>query len=291
MRSCPSCDSHDLTPIEYEDGCILICRNCALQFASYTPRDAGRSVTIRSDGMLRSTGNRYMDPASLGDPYQYQPYRDFFRHIDGMFGVGARLRILDIGCGNGFFLQHCLDKGHDAYGVEINTELKPLLPASAAARVVWGSAESLADLPLDEFDVITFWDSFEHMENGFAVLETLRRRLAPGGVVYLRVNNNHDIFNLISLLLYRAAPGLGKNMLRSCFGFPSHLWNFSVRGMTNLAHGHGWKVTAISIGETPASRLAPNLPVLVMIKIGYLVNRIIGGGKIGNYYLGSDKAA
>ncbi len=288
MPSCPSCGNQDLRRLDYDEGAIHLCGRCRLQFAQYRPAQAGRGVTVRQSGLLRSTGDRYMDPASLGDPGQYPPYREFFQRVEKLLGPAAGLRILDVGCGNGVFLRHCLELGRQAYGVEINTELKALMPAEIAARVAWDSAENLEGLPLDQFDLITFWDSFEHMEDGFAVLEGLRPRLAPGGAVYVRVNNNRDIFNLLSLLALRLHPALGKAMLKNCFGFPAHLWNFSLAGMRNLASRHGWQVVDHSIGETPASRLAPNLAVQAAIQAGYLVNRLMGGGKIGNYYLRPD---
>ena len=155
---------------------------------------------------------------------------------------------------------------------------------STRSRIHFGLAEEFYCQD-DPFDVITFWDSFEHMEKAFDLLERLKDYLKPGGLVYLRVNNNWDVFNILTLLALRVAPGIGKSLLKACFNFPDHCWNFSRQAMCDMLESRGWCTIIVRIGETPASRLSSNLFFRLVIRVAYLVNAMLGGGKIGNYYV------
>ena len=132
---------------------------------------------------------------------------------------------------------------------------------------------------------MTFWDSFEHLENAFEILSKIRPFLKEGGIVYLRVNNNRDIYNWITRFLLILTPELGKRMLKNCFGLPWHRWNFSYTGMRNLLAKNNWGIIHFSPSETPASRFTSNPFIIFLIRCAYLINRLIRGGKIGNYYL------
>lgn len=248
---------------------------CRLQWGSVDKSHHG--------GFITSANEHYLNPCSLEDPSQYAPYVDFFSALNTRMGKRP-LRILDIGCGGGGFVQACLDRGHDAWGVEANTELARFMVESTRLRVHFGLAEEFS-CQGEPFDVITFWDSFEHMEQAFDLLGRLKEHLNPGGLVYLRVNNNWDIFNILTLQALCIAPGIGKRLLKACFNFPDHCWNFSRQAMCDMLECRGWRTLAVRIGETPASRLSSNLFFRLVIRGAYIVNAMLGGGKIGNYYV------
>jgi SAM-dependent methyltransferase len=98
-------------------------------------------------------------------------------------------RVLDVGCGAGFFLRALDPARWDRRGVEIS-------PRSAAvagrhlgeSRVVAGR---LVDAAFDDasFDVVAFWASLEHVADPRGDLEIARRLLAPGGLVVVQVPN------------------------------------------------------------------------------------------------------
>lgn len=189
------------------------------------------------------------------DPCHYQ---DFFKFVKG------KKKILDVGCGRGVFLRECIKRGHEAIGVEKNKSIPKDL------NIIFSEIE---DVGLHTFDIITFWDSFEHLKNPFEVINNLKFN----DFIFIHTNNNHDIFNIISLL--------NKNLFKICFGFPEHLWNFSKKSMFDLLHKNGWEIIRFKITETPASRFTDNFILKNLIKLGYLFNKLIKGGKIGEYYI------
>jgi len=275
MNSCPNCHHAISRQFTFPEGNINICDFCCLQWGSVDKSHCG--------GFITSTNEHYLNPSSLKETSQYAPYLDFFSVLDDKLGKRS-LRILDIGCGGGGFVKTCLEFGHDAWGVEANVDLARYMPETTRSRVHFGLAEEFY-CQGDPFDVITFWDSFEHMEKAFDLLERLKCYLKPGGLVYLRVNNNWDIFNILTLMVLRIAPGIGKRLLKACFNFPDHCWNFSRKAMCDMLEGRGWSTIIVHIGETPASRLSSSLCFRLVIRVAYLVNTMLGGGKIGNYYV------
>lgn len=117
---------------------------------------------------------------------------------------GFRKRVLDIGCGAGYFLYICKWLGHDVLGLDIDesamfTELTKLL---RIPRVIW-RIERFVPLPDlgRPFDVITAYmicfndHKTDHIwgpaEWGF-FLDDLTRHLTPSGRIHLEFNREFD---------------------------------------------------------------------------------------------------
>jgi len=103
--------------------------------------------------------------------------------------AGARV-ILDAGCWDGTFAALAKEeRGAEAWGIEINPK------AAEAARgkldkVIEGDiAEAIKGLPSAKFDCIVFNDSLEHLADPYSVLESVKVKLAPGGVVVCSLPN------------------------------------------------------------------------------------------------------
>jgi len=97
-------------------------------------------------------------------------------------------RILDIGCGSGYFLRALGDEKWERFGVEIGAE------AASAARKHLGVSNvvgSLMDTKFDDeaFDMITFWSSLEHMNEPNRALKEARRILKNAGGLIIQVPN------------------------------------------------------------------------------------------------------
>ena len=96
-------------------------------------------------------------------------------------------RLLDIGCGNGFFLASAKEAGWQVSGVEPD----PVAAAVARDRgvhVMVGTVDLLAD-ESNCFDVITLSHVIEHVHEPQKLLESVHRLLKPGGVIYVETPN------------------------------------------------------------------------------------------------------
>ena len=92
--------------------------------------------------------------------------------------TGARL--LDVGCGTGWFLEVAKDQGYIVTGLEIGKDLARYTSEKLEAKV---HTVPLTELPATEvFDVITLFDVLEHVREPRLVLKSLREHLNPGGI-------------------------------------------------------------------------------------------------------------
>ena len=98
-------------------------------------------------------------------------------------------RILDVGCGKGFFLKRASERGWDAYG----QELSPHAVSFARERlglthVDLGRIENVS-FPPDMFRVITLWDVIEHLPDPGPILAKSAQLLGERGVLFIQTPN------------------------------------------------------------------------------------------------------
>jgi SAM-dependent methyltransferase len=89
--------------------------------------------------------------------------------------------LLDFGAGSGAFVRAALDAGWRAEGVERSGV------AVANARERFGV--TLQSAPGIGYDAVTLWDVVEHLRDPQGTLADLRRRMKPGGRVFLETGN------------------------------------------------------------------------------------------------------
>ncbi len=116
------------------------------------------------------------------------------KHRDVLAFLGKKAgRVLDVGCGVGNFLAFARAHGWECWGIDFDAD------AIVAGKRTFG-LEHLEVASLEEFaaqhhelqfDLITFFDVFEHLDDHNAFLERVRGLLAPGGAIALSVPYRH----------------------------------------------------------------------------------------------------
>lgn len=98
-----------------------------------------------------------------------------------------QLKILDVGCGNGFFANLMQKQGHYLMGLDVNiVELNQAVEAFGASNITWVYADILSDnLPENKFDIITFCGSFQYFENPKKLLSLCKELLHVGGEIHI----------------------------------------------------------------------------------------------------------
>lgn len=97
-------------------------------------------------------------------------------------------RILDVGCGAGKFLWRLRREGWTVKGLDMSEA------AARSAAEAFGVDVAVGTYPHEHFapgsfDVVTLWNSLEHMSDPLGVLESGWRVLADGGRLYVSVPN------------------------------------------------------------------------------------------------------
>lgn len=102
---------------------------------------------------------------------------------------GSRRRLLDIGCGPGFFLATAAKRGWNAHGIE------PSRQAAAHARglglaITEGLFNKESAAALGRFDAVNLTNVLEHVPNPIAILEMATGMVDSGGIVCVGVPND-----------------------------------------------------------------------------------------------------
>jgi ubiquinone/menaquinone biosynthesis C-methylase UbiE len=111
--------------------------------------------------------------------------RIFFELLDREMGGRADATVLDVGCGAGGMLEP-LSRYGEVTGVDMQQELVDFCHERGFPNVVRGHAY---DLPAADgsIDLLTLFDTIEHVPDDARVLREVRRVLKPGGLVFISV--------------------------------------------------------------------------------------------------------
>ena len=170
---------------------IVQCRKCTLL----------RSDPIFADEELArlygGSSVTYRDEAQ----YAGDTYVDYMRRVLPL--LPQRERLLEIGCGHGFFLERALALGFDeVLGVEPSREAVEIASPLVRHRIRTGVFSDGLFEP-GSFDVVCAFQVFDHLPNPNEVLDACRRVLRPGG---LALFINHDASAWTNRLLGERSP-------------------------------------------------------------------------------------
>ncbi len=137
--------------------------------------------------------DQYFGPQALASNDQFwwneahkQPYADFRER----FLVGRSGRLLDVGCGLGYFVKSVSEvPSWEAYGYEIS---KPAVEFAQRRlrldKVRHGRVED-SGFAQESFDIITLWDVIEHVPDPDPFLSYLFSILKPNGMLFIHTPN------------------------------------------------------------------------------------------------------
>jgi SAM-dependent methyltransferase len=163
--------------------------------AAFAPRARDRDVTVFRD---ESSGVIFIDDFYVGDDeYESGEYRgedepsfedrmDSDRRIVAFRPVYEGRRVLDFGCGAGSFLRGAQPVAAAVYGSELQRSYRDRLTADGILCFA-----DVADAPAD-LDACFMFHVLEHLPDPLPVLETIRGKLAPDGVIVVEVPHARD---------------------------------------------------------------------------------------------------
>jgi 2-polyprenyl-3-methyl-5-hydroxy-6-metoxy-1,4-benzoquinol methylase len=104
---------------------------------------------------------------------------------------GTSPRLLDVGCGHGFFLEQCRALGLECRGIESSPHAVRYARDTLKLEV---RELGLEHLPAGEqYHVITLWGVLEHVPDPLRTMELVRARLLPGGITWVMTPNTNAL--------------------------------------------------------------------------------------------------
>lgn len=100
--------------------------------------------------------------------------------------------ILDVGCATGLFLLAARESGWDTRGVEFSDYSSQRARDDYKLDVVTGTlhdARRVGELKENSYDVVTLWDTAEHVQDPMAIFSDAWKILRPGGLLFVKTLN------------------------------------------------------------------------------------------------------
>lgn len=218
---------------------------------------------------------------ALEDVYSHPDYGGF--RDDPVFRLSARreleriigswcpppARLLDVGCGNGIFLEEAAGAGYEGHGIDVSDAAVSMCAErglSAEKRRV--EDEELRGL----WDVVTMWDVIEHVMEPLHFVEYVKRLVRPGGIIFLKT----PTVGSRTLGMLRVM----KPLARSTLQLPEHVNIFSERSMSLALEHSGLQVVCLERRGSMRKQPPPRSARKVLGRIGrFPVKRF---GDMGN---------
>lgn len=163
-------------------------------------------------------------------------------------------RLLDVGCGLGYFLAASRQEGFTVCGMEGSSWAAEYIRKEFGFPVCPAPLET-SSLEDGSLDVCTMWQVIEHLHDPLAGLRKIRHLLRQGGVLIVETRNHR---------------GLDARMLGVRWGgwsLPYHLWHFDPASLRLLAETAGFRVLRLKVHKSDyVKRMLRKIPVLGVLR-------------------------
>lgn len=191
------------TTIDSNWGVTRAVTKCAKHRAEQRYGDPGLAYYTTENGGVENgipQARRYIDQL-------LEPIETMDMHIPYVHAENESSRVLDIGCGLGFYAPLFLQRGYRYYGVEAADSAASYVENAYRVPVFRTTFERL--IPAVHYHTIVAAHVIEHFEDSPAMLKKMYDTLMPGGRLYIVVPDDSDLVNPDHLWFYTPASLTG----------------------------------------------------------------------------------
>ena len=226
---------------------IIECEACGFKHALPLPEAADLERAYREE-YYASEKPTFLAHAGEDQAWAQLAQTDRLEIFESLLPPDRR-RLLDIGCGPGFFLETAMRRGWLAHGVE------PSRQAAAHARglgasVTEGFFNDDSAAALGRFDAVHLNNVLEHIPDPAQLVALARDLLEPGGIICINVPNDFSPLQLAGM----TAAGTADWWVAP----PHHLNYFDFDSLTNFL---------VRLGFSPAARTT-SFPMEAFLMMG-----------------------
>lgn len=203
---------------------LVRCRNCGLIYVN--PRLNERSLAQLYDKEYFSF---YVDTESEAHKKRQQTFKT---EVEELEKLALGRKILDVGCGGGFFLS-TLDNSWEKWGTEVNPAAVKFGRDKFGLNLIQGTIRE-TNLPDGRFDVVKLRATVEHLYNPTGELYEIFRILTKGGIIAVNTPNIESICAKIYHEKFRIVCPV------------YHIYYFSTKTLSLMLKKVGFRVLKVS---------------------------------------------
>ncbi len=232
---------------------IVTCGACGLAYTS--PRPTSDTMRYYYEDCYAGRSQEEMRKAALESPWSRFISAARLKTLERARALRPGDAVLDVGCSYGAFIEHArVTRQIEASAIDLDAETMAYFVNPTDIRVYTGDLREVA-FPDASFDVVTLFETLEHVYDPVALLREVRRILKPGGVVSVEVPNWD-------------APT--RRLFGSCWLpllLPTHLQHFGVAQL---------KRCAVEAGLEPVHHQTMFFPTEFTLSLWALLSRVLG---------------
>jgi len=272
IKECPVCEGTELKE-KYllKDYTIKKCKKCLLKFNANFPSSDTVANTFNDDYydvvQREAFKSDYLDHTN--DPSSYM-YNRILKELVSTWGVVDKM-IFEVGYGKGMFLKTAIDCGWTPHGIDISKAAYTHVFNNITKDVFVGD---LKELNIEhKYDVVTFWDSIEHIASPKQYLEKANSILHSGGKVVITTDNYRSFISTIAAGLYYITFGLLKYPIKRTFIKYNSIY-FTKDSISDLIEKCGFKIVHMEGIDYPIDKINLNMFEKSTLKALYYLGRL-----------------
>ena len=243
LSNCPICKSENHKLIQgYENFHLSKCLECTMVFAKKIP--GSDELESHYDQYSRDD---YLSPVTI------KRYHELLDTFEKYRKTG---KILDVGCGIGYFLEEAKNRGWDVHGTEFTSDAVNICRDKGISMTE--GVLNVGYYKLEDFDVLTSFEVIEHIHNPLEEIHKFNQLLRKGGLLYVTTPNFNSFLRYLLKSKYNV------------ISFPEHLLYFTKTTLSMALHESNFKILKMSASGLSISRAKESLKIKTdkPIKIG-----------------------
>ena len=264
FRRCPLCSSQKGMIIEdHHSYRVVECSGCGLIYVDPLPP---------TDVLEKAYSKDYYTPwLTAQRRRRVSMWKRRLRLLNRL--SGSKGRLLDVGCGEGLFLEIAREDGWEVVGTEFSA-FAAELGKRLGLDVYHGELMDIA-FPPGEFDAITMWHVLEHTRDPVRVLKEARRILKGDGILIVAVPN---LDNIPFQLVYRLVRGR-RMALFDPGARELHLYHFRPSTIRRILEGSGFEVIRV-LPDTGIIQWHMRVLNYLAVVLGVVTGRLLTDGVV-----------
>jgi SAM-dependent methyltransferase len=183
---CILCGSRDREAlIKMDSWHVYKCSSCGLGFLD--PRPSKEDIAKLYDKDYCE--DQFTEGGEVGSP-EFKKRLSLETHRIRFFkGIKGKGKVLDVGCGYGYFLAACRTMyGYDVHGLDVSGWAAHYAAEKLGLSVTFGDIDTV-NLPPNSYDVITMWHFLEHTRDPRETILKAMDLLKKDGILVIDVPN------------------------------------------------------------------------------------------------------
>ena len=191
MEHCKCCGSKEIKEIgQFNDYLHYLCTRCSFEFFINQNKESSNNLYENDpdyDSDLDVSKN-------FNDLIQWN-HNKAIKFLNKKFKNRSSIKLLDIGCFNGFFVKKMMNKGYDAYGIDLNIKaLNYGIQRYELNKRIFNKKIEELITENEKYNVITMFEVLEHLEDPRGFLEDVKKILEEKGILIISTPNNNMIW-------------------------------------------------------------------------------------------------